>query len=181
MQTTQLQQIIGSEQISIAIEKIVDDILLSKPRAKKLVLVGILSKGFDIAKRMKAIFDEKSDIQVEVYPLDITLFRDDLMQQGSMLQMMDIEPLPNLEGEHVIIVDDIFYEGRTLRAALAALVDCGRVEKVECAVLVDRGHRKLPVCAHFVGFYVETRFQDYLRLRLFEVDGEDQLLLETQG
>ena len=181
MKTTHLQQIIGEQQISIAIEKIVDDILMSKPTYSKLVLLGVLSKGYDLAKRIKNVFYEKTDVELDVYALDVTLYRDDLMKKGSMLHVVDVEPLPNLDAAHVILVDDIFYEGRTIRAALAALVDYGHVEKVECAVLVDRGHRKMPVQAHFVGFYIETRAQDYLRLRLLETDGSDEILLETHA
>ena len=181
MQTRQLQQIIGAEQIAIAIEKMVDDIVVSKPKLKRLVLVGIMSKGYELAQRMKGFFQLKSDMQINVYPLDITFYRDDLMQKGSMLQMMEVEPLPNLEGETVILVDDVLYEGRTMRAALSSLMDYGRLGKLECAVLIDRGHRKMPIQAHFVGFYVETRLQDYIRLRLLERDGVDEILLETQG
>ena len=177
------QQIITEKQVGFAIEKMVEDMIFynrKKPHFfKELLLIGLVSKGDIIAKRIKQLVLDKVNVDVPVYTLDISFFRDDLHLRDDTVNVIYEQGIPNLEHKHVILVDDVIFEGRTLRSGLAALVEYGRAEKIECAALVDRGHRKMPIAANYVGIHIETRHQDYIHTRLIEVDGVEEIILET--
>jgi pyrimidine operon attenuation protein/uracil phosphoribosyltransferase len=144
-----------------------------------VVLVGIHRRGVPLARRIAARIKQVEKVQVPVGSLDINLYRDDFSSVGTAPVLRGTQVEEDIEGKTVVLVDDVLFTGRTIRAALDALVDLGRPARVQLAVLVDRGHRELPIQADYVGLSLNTRRDDHVELRLKEIDGEDALLLET--
>lgn len=144
-----------------------------------LALVGIHRRGAPLARRIAGQIQKVEKVKVPVGTLDINLYRDDFSLAGTSPVLRGTQVEFDIEGRTIILVDDVLFTGRTIRAALDALVDLGRPRKVQLAVLVDRGHRELPIQADYVGISVSTRREDYVELRLKEIDGEDALLLES--
>ncbi len=145
-----------------------------------VVLIGIHRRGVPLARRIADKLSEVEKVQVPVGSLDINLYRDDFSSAGTAPVLRGTQVDFDIEGRTVVLVDDVLFTGRTIRAALDALVDLGRPARVQLAVLVDRGHRELPVQADYVGLSLNTRREDHVELHLTEFDGEDALLLETQ-
>jgi len=143
-----------------------------------LALVGIQRRGVPLAERLAAAIAEHEGVRPLVGSLDITFYRDDLSQvaRSPLLKSSDL-PFA-LESSTLVIVDDVLYTGRTVRAALDALVDLGRPKAVRLAVLVDRGHRELPIRADHVGKNVPTARDEVIKVRLREVDGVDEVVIE---
>lgn len=145
---------------------------------RALALIGIRSRGEKIAQRMSRLLQELAGVQVPVGALDITLYRDDLGRLtpnpvvGATEVPFDVNP------RRIIIVDDVLFTGRTIRAALDAIADLGRPESVGLLVLVDRGHRELPIKANYVGKNVPTSRKELVQVRLSEVDGVDEVVIE---
>ena len=141
-----------------------------------LVLIGIRTRGVPLARRLAALLDDRTGAQVPVGTIDITLYRDDFKaRQGRAVQATHI-PCP-LDARHVVLVDDVLFTGRTIRAAMDALTDFGRPLSIQLAVLVDRGHRELPIQADFVGAALETARDDQVRVQVSEIDGRDAAAL----
>ena len=145
-----------------------------------IVLIGIHRRGVPLARRIAAKLHEVEKVSVPVGSLDINLYRDDFSSAGTAPVLRGTQVDFDIEGHTVVLVDDVLFTGRTIRAALDALVDLGRPARVQLAVLVDRGHRELPIQADYVGLSLNTRREDHVELHLKELDGEDALLLETQ-
>lgn len=145
-----------------------------------VVLVGIHRRGVPLARRVAKILGEVEKVQVPVGSLDINLYRDDFSTVGTAPVLRATQIDFDIEGTTVVLVDDVLFTGRTVRAALDALLDLGRPARVQLAVLVDRGHRELPIQADYVGLSLNTRLEDHVELHLAETDGEDALILETQ-
>jgi len=145
-----------------------------------IVLIGIHRRGVPLARRIAAKLHEVEKAKVPVGSLDINLYRDDFSSAGTAPVLRGTQVDFNIEGHTVVLVDDVLFTGRTIRAALDALVDLGRPARVQLAVLVDRGHRELPIQADYVGLSLNTRREDHVELHLKELDGDDTLLLETQ-
>jgi pyrimidine operon attenuation protein/uracil phosphoribosyltransferase len=145
-----------------------------------LVLVGVQTRGVTIAQRLATLIEDFEGSRPEVGSLDITLHRDDLAARGLLAQQRPTA-LPDIEGRNVVIVDDVLFTGRTVRAALDALNDFGRPRCVRLAVLVDRGHRELPIRADMVGKNVPTALTDEVRVELVEEDGRDAVTLQSQS
>jgi pyrimidine operon attenuation protein/uracil phosphoribosyltransferase len=141
-----------------------------------LVLVGIQRRGVELADRLKRLIDQSEGSSVPTGKLDITLYRDDLQTVGPRPVVGETR-LPNLDGRTVVIVDDVLYTGRTVRAALDALIDFGRPKAVMLAVLIDRGHRELPIHADVIGKTVPTDAHEVIKVKLVETDGEDEVLI----
>jgi pyrimidine operon attenuation protein / uracil phosphoribosyltransferase len=146
-----------------------------------LVLVGIPTRGAPLARRLAARIATFSGTTVDVGTVDITLYRDDLRLRG--VRALEPTELPDagIDGRLVVLVDDVLYSGRSVRAALDALRDLGRPRVVQLAVLVDRGHRELPIKADFVGKNVPTSRSQQVRVHLTEIDGADEVLLAEGG
>ena len=146
-----------------------------------VVLVGIPTRGAPLARRLAARVAAFSGSPVDVGTVDITLYRDDLRLRG--VRALEPTELPDagIDGRLVVLVDDVLYSGRSVRAALDALRDLGRPRAVQLAVLVDRGHRELPIRADYVGKNVPTSQDQQVRVRLVEVDGVDEVLLTEGG
>jgi pyrimidine operon attenuation protein / uracil phosphoribosyltransferase len=145
-----------------------------------LVLVGIPTRGAPLARRLAARVEAFSGTPVDVGTVDITLYRDDLRMRGVRALEPTTLPAAGIESRLVVLVDDVLYSGRSVRAALDALRDLGRPKAVRLAVLVDRGHRELPIRADYVGKNVPTSLTQQVKVHLAEVDGADEVLL-TEG
>jgi pyrimidine operon attenuation protein/uracil phosphoribosyltransferase len=143
-----------------------------------LVLVGIPTRGAPLARRVAGRVEAFSGTPIDVGTVDITLYRDDLRLRGVRALESTVLPDAGIDGRLVVLVDDVLYSGRSVRAALDALRDLGRPRAVQLAVLVDRGHRELPIRADYVGKNVPTSQDQQVRVRLTEIDGEDAVLLE---
>ena len=149
-----------------------------------LALVGIHTRGVPIADRLRALVLERSGVLVETGAVDITFHRDDVLARGGG---PPLHPQPvvrgtaldfPLEGKTVVLVDDVLFTGRTIRAAIDALLEYGRPARVQLAVLVDRGHRELPIRPDYVGKNVPTSLAERVRVELGEIDGQDRVLLD---
>src|SRR5207249_10166960 len=146
-----------------------------------LTLVGIQRRGVPLAGRIAQAIAEHEGVQVPVGALDITFYRDDLslVAQQPLVKGTDL-PF-DLNESTIVLVDDVLYTGRTIRAAMDALVDFGRPRAIQLAVLVDRGHRELPIRADYVGKNVPTSLEEDVRVRVKELDGEDSVVLARKG
>ncbi len=161
-------------EIERSLTRIAHQILEKNKGAQNIALVGIVTRGDVLAKRLRDKIEEIEGIKVPVGKLDITFYRDDFTQfLAPEIYSTDI-PF-SIDGKDVILVDDILYTGRTIRAALDALIDIGRPSRVELAVLVDRGHRELPIRPDFVGKNVPSASNENVRLFLSEVDGKTEV------
>jgi pyrimidine operon attenuation protein / uracil phosphoribosyltransferase len=145
-----------------------------------LVLVGIPTRGAPLARRLAARVEAFSGTPIDVGTVDITLYRDDLRLRGVRALESTVLPDAGIDGRLVVLVDDVLYSGRSVRAALDALRDLGRPRAVQLAVLVDRGHRELPIRADFVGKNVPTSRSQQVKVHLAETDGVDEVLV-TEG
>ena len=142
-----------------------------------LVLVGIPTRGAPLARRLAAHVEAFSGTPVDVGTVDITLYRDDLRLRGVRALEPTVLPDAGIDGRLVVLVDDVLYSGRSVRAALDALTELGRPRAVQLAVLVDRGHRELPIRADYVGKNLPTSREESVRVQLQETDGADAVLL----
>jgi pyrimidine operon attenuation protein/uracil phosphoribosyltransferase len=158
-----------------AIRRLAHEIIERAPDLQRLALVGVRTRGVPLARRLQALIADAEDVSPPVGELDITLYRDDVFDG---LALPEVRPtlLPfEVQGRALVLVDDVLFTGRTTRAALDAVMDWGRPEHVRLAVLVDRGHRELPLHADFVGLTLETARDESVRVRLVETDGEDRV------
>ena len=140
-----------------------------------LVLLGIPTRGVPLAERVSESLLKIEGRRVAVGALDVTMFRDDLRQKPVRALMPTVIPPGGIDDAHVVMVDDVLFSGRTIRAALDALVEFGRPKTVALAVLIDRGHRELPIKADFVGKNIPTHMSDEVRVCLTEIDGRDEI------
>lgn len=159
------------------ITRLAHEILEKNKGASNLVIVGIRTRGEPLAKRIAERIEAAEGVTLNIGFLDITLYRDDLLGKLEQPQMKGTDILFDINGKDVILIDDVLYTGRTIRAALDGLTDIGRPRTIQLAVLVDRGHRQLPIKADFVGKNVPTSAEESIRVHLKEVDGEDEVLL----
>ena len=172
------RQIMNREDVRRALTRVAHEILEHNRGAEELVIVGIHTRGVHIARRIAANLAEFEDIEVPVATLDVSLYRDDnrvRSQSQTKLQPTDI-PM-GIQGMRVVLVDDVLYTGRTIRAAMDALVDFGRPQQIQLAILLDRGHRELPIRADYVGQNLPTAFNERVKVRLMETDGADEVAL----
>jgi pyrimidine operon attenuation protein/uracil phosphoribosyltransferase len=158
--------------ITRALTRIAHEILESD-RDSELVILGIPTRGVLLAQRIGAILDELAPGTAEVGALDVTMYRDDLAKQPTRTPSPTSVPDGGIDGKTVVLVDDVLYSGRTIRAALDALNDLGRPRAVRLAVLIDRGHRELPIRADFVGKNLPTSQSQRIYVKLIKTDGQD--------
>ena len=163
--------------IARALTRIAHEVVERTKGADDVVLLGIPRRGVPLAARLAARIGEIDGVEVPAGALDITMYRDDLrLRPARALEPTDI-PTGGVDGRLVVLVDDVLFSGRTVRAALTALDDIGRPRAVQLAVLVDRGHRRLPVRADYVGKNVPTSLREQVRVHIAEVDGDDAVRL----
>jgi pyrimidine operon attenuation protein/uracil phosphoribosyltransferase len=159
--------------VTRALTRISHEILESNRGGSDLVLLGIPTRGVLLAQRIGAILDELAPGTAEVGALDVTMYRDDLAKQPTRTPSPTSVPDGGIDGKTVVLVDDVLYSGRTIRSALDALNDLGRPRAVRLAVLIDRGHRELPIRADFVGKNLPTSQSQRIYVKLIKTDGQD--------
>lgn len=170
--------VLDARDVSRALTRISHEILERNRGSHDLVLLGIPTRGVHLAQRIAAKISEVEGIDIPVGSLDVTMYRDDLrMRPARALLPTDI-PSGGIDDKTVVLVDDVLYSGRTIRAALDAMNDIGRPRAVRLAVLVDRGHRDLPIRADFVGKNLPTSTSESVAVRLAEYDGEDSVTIK---
>jgi pyrimidine operon attenuation protein/uracil phosphoribosyltransferase len=157
--------------------RIAHEILERNQGLADLVLVGLRSRGDHIARRLAASLREIEGTAVPVGAMDVTLYRDDLAHASHWPQVQRTEIPFSIEGRTVVLVDDVLFTGRSVRAALDSLMDFGRPRSIQLAVLIDRGHRELPIRADYVGKNVPTARREDVRVLLRETDGEDRVVI----
>ena len=172
-------KIMDEEAIEKAVMRISHEILEKSRNTKNLAIVGIRNRGEYLAYRIVNNIKEISKEEVSIGILDITLYRDDLTEVAEQPQVHETKIDFDISDKNIILVDDVLYTGRTIRCALDALIDFGRPFRIQLAVLVDRGHRELPIRADYVGKNVPTSRSEDVRVRLKEVDGADEVVIET--
>ena len=169
--------VLDSRDITRALTRIAHEILERNKGADDLVLLGIPSRGVPLAHRVADKMTSVEAAQVPVGSLDVTMYRDDLRMRPARTLLPTEIPPGGIDGRTVVLVDDVLFSGRTIRAALDALNDIGRPRAVRLAVLVDRGHRELPIRADFVGKNLPTSLVENVAVRLAEVDGVDAVMI----
>lgn len=171
--------VLGADEIRRAVTRIGHEILERTDGAAEVVLLGIPTRGVPFAHRLAARLEQTEGTHIPVGSLDVTLYRDDLrLRPARTLGRTDI-PGDGIDGKIVVLVDDVLYSGRTVRAALDALNDLGRPRAVQLAVLVDRGHRELPIRPDYVGKNIPTAKREAVRVLLTETDGEDSVTIQA--
>jgi pyrimidine operon attenuation protein/uracil phosphoribosyltransferase len=167
--------VLDAGEIRRALTRIAHEVLERNKGADDLVLVGIPTRGVPLARRLARRLEEIEDRTVPVGELDVTMYRDDLRSQPVRTPAATTVPDGGIDDKVAVLVDDVLFSGRTIRAALDALNDLGRPRAVRLAVLVDRGHRELPIRADHVGKNLPTSLAERVRVRLTEVDGVDEV------
>lgn len=169
-----MERTLTAEDITAGVERLATAIR-EKHAGQPIALVGIRSRGDEVAERVLTLLSEEDDWELSFGVLDISLYRDDYehLHENPLLQGTDIGF--EVEGAHIILVDDVLFTGRTIRAALDALSDYGRAAKIELAVLIDRGHREMPVQPDYIGIRLDTRRLDHVLVSLEGTDGKDEV------
>ncbi len=170
--------ILDEKKMKRAITRLTHEILEHNTDPKSLAIIGIVTRGAHLAKRIAALIKELEGIEVPVGLMDISLYRDDVHSKLDQPIVQATEILFELGDRNVILVDDVLYTGRTIRAALSQIVDFGRPRTVQLAELVDRGHRELPIKADFVGVNIPTARDDRVVVEVMEKDGRDLVYVE---
>jgi pyrimidine operon attenuation protein/uracil phosphoribosyltransferase len=172
------RQIMTADEIRRATIRLSHEIVEKQAGTDGLVLIGIQRRGVPLARRIAESIAEHEGVEIPVGALDITFYRDDLSMVAQQPVVKGTELPTGIEGKTIVLVDDVLYTGRTIRAAMDALVDFGRPQAIRLAVLVDRGHRELPIRADHVGKNVPTSREEIVRVRLEEIDAEDGVEIE---
>ncbi len=171
------KELIDSAAMGRAITRIAHEILEKNKGTEDLVLIGIRTRGVPLAERLAARIEEIEGIEVKTGILDITLYRDDLSTVAQQPIVHRTEIPFDITGKKVVLVDDVLYTGRTVRAALDALIDLGRPLQIQLAIMIDRGHRELPIRADFVGKNLPTSKTEVVDVNFKEIDEQDAVLL----
>ncbi len=172
--------VMSSDEIRRAIVRIAHEIVEQNAGARDLILVGMRTRGVPLAERLAKAIEEFEGERLGVGALDITLYRDDLAERGTKIEVKPSQMPEDVVGKRIVLVDDVLYTGRSIRAALDALIDYGRPERIQLAVLVDRGHRELPIRADFVGKNIPTSIDHDVLVQLVESDDVDQVIVQDR-
>jgi pyrimidine operon attenuation protein/uracil phosphoribosyltransferase len=169
--------VMDADRVARALARIAHEILERNRGVEELALVGIRTRGVPLARRLAAIIRDISGHDIATGALDITLYRDDLMRHAVGAQpIVRSTDIPfSIDDRRILLVDDVLYTGRTIRAALDALIEFGRPRAIQLVVLVDRGHRELPIKADYVGKNLPTSATESVQVRLLEIDGRDEV------
>ena len=189
MSGVSVKKVISADQLGRTIVRIAHEILEKNQEHEQLALVGIHTRGAHLAHRLSRLMEEFAGQEIPVGELDISLYRDDVAARGSLtVRPKLLQPelkgtnLPfNIDDKTIVLIDDVLFTGRTIRAAIDALFDYGRPARIQLAVLVDRGHRELPIRPEYVGKNLPTSQDERINVLLEEVDGVDEIVLEEVG
>jgi pyrimidine operon attenuation protein/uracil phosphoribosyltransferase len=179
--------LLDAEQVARTLSRIAHEIIERNDELESVALVGIHTRGVPLAQRLRRLVEERSGVELELGQLDITFHRDDVhVRSGSAPRrpqplVRDTKLDFELEGRTVILVDDVLYTGRTIRAAIDALIEYGRPDRVQLAVLADRGHRELPIRPDYVGKNLPTARGDRIQVEVNEIDEIDRVVLILEG
>jgi pyrimidine operon attenuation protein/uracil phosphoribosyltransferase len=175
--------VMDADRMQRSLTRIAHEIVERNRDIEEVAIVGIRERGVPLARRLAKRLHEITGREVPTGALDITLYRDDLMRHavGPQPLVRSTDILFDIDDRLILLVDDVLYTGRTVRAALDALIDFGRPKAIQLAVLIDRGHRELPIKADYVGKNVPTSRRESVQVRLEEVDGHDDVLIQTEG
>jgi pyrimidine operon attenuation protein / uracil phosphoribosyltransferase len=173
--------VMDADRMQRSLTRIAHEIVERNGAIEQVAIVGIRERGVPLARRLARRLHEITGHEVPTGALDITLYRDDLMRHavGPQPLVRSTDILFDIDDRLILLVDDVLYTGRTIRAALDALIDFGRPKAIQLAVLIDRGHRELPIKADYVGKNVPTSRRESVQVRLEEVDGHDDVLIQT--
>ncbi len=166
---------LGPDEIARTVRRLGHEIVENNRGTANLVLIGLLSRGYPLARRLAAAIREFEGVEVPVGSLDIGLYRDDVTRRSAPPPIRPSDIPVSIDGQTVVLVDDVLFTGRSIRAALDALLDFGRPARVRLAVLIDRGHREVPIRPDFVGKNIPTALVQDVRVSLAETDGEDSV------
>ena len=168
----------GSE-LEHILKKMAEDILNAHARSDSLALIGIHTRGVYLARRLQSFIKQAGNVDIPCGDVDINLYRDDWTRSSMNPVVRKTDIAFDVDGRQIILVDDVLYTGRTIRAAMDALMDFGRPARIELAVLVDRGHRELPIQANYTGTHISTDIREAVNVLLTECDGEDRVDVAT--
>ena len=175
--------LLDAEALERTLHRIAHEIIERNPELEDVALVGIHTRGVPLAQRLRRLIDDFAGVEIALGTVDITFYRDDVQVRGGEAPL-HAQPVVRatqldfpLEGRTVVLVDDVLYTGRTIRAAIEALFDYGRPDRIQLAVLVDRGHRELPIRPDYVGKNLPTSRDERIQVQLVEVDEVDRILL----
>jgi len=175
-----LRILLDESAVNRALTRIAHEILEKNKGTEELTLIGIKTRGIYLADRLQKKIQQIEGIEVPIGELDITLYRDDLSEKGEQPLVQGSKIDFPIERKKVVLVDDVLYTGRTVRAALDALIDIGRPEIIQLAVLIDRGHRELPIRPDYVGKNIPTSKQEMISVQLREVDRAEQVVIQQK-
>ena len=178
MAETKIKILLDKQDINRTLTRIAHEIWERNRGMENLVLIGIRRRGVPIAQRLSQKLKEIAGIEIPVGALDINLYRDDLSEIDAQPVLKKTEITFSIKGARVILCDDVLYTGRTLRAAMDAVIDLGRPMSIQLAVLVDRGHRELPIQANYVGKNIPTTTDEFIEVFLEEDDAMDQVMVK---
>lgn len=173
----QAKEVVDQVTMKRALTRINYEIIERNQTIQDVVLIGIKTRGIYIASRVADRLKQLEGIEVPVGELDITLYRDDKKETPAEAELHSSDIPVSLEGKEVILIDDVLYTGRTIRAAMDAVMDYGRPRKISLAVLVDRGHRELPIRADYVGKNIPTAKTEEILVEMQELDGKDRIMI----
>jgi len=176
-----MREIMSSEAINEAMNRMADEILIRNKDHKSLTIVGIFTRGVSIAKKLKGILEQKTGIKdIPFGTIDITLYRDDVSeiyeQPKAKGAVIDFE----VTNKNIILVDDVLYTGRTVRAALDEIIDFGRPATIQLLTMVDRGGHEFPITADYCGYYEELVNPEYVKVKVADIDGVDLAIVESR-
>jgi len=174
-------KIMDQKKISRVITRLATEVVERNRDVENLILMGIRTRGAFIAKRIGEAIKKIEKIELPLGILDITLYRDDIPQRGIQPEVKATEiPFP-VDEKDLILIDDVLFTGRTIRAAMDSIVDLGRPKTIQLLVLIDRGHRELPIQADYIGKVLPTSRRERVRVKIKEVDGADEVLITEEG
>ena len=174
-----IRQVMTADDIRRALTRVAHEIVEKNGGAEGLALVGILRRGAPLADRLAELLKRIEGVDVPVGKIDIALYRDDYHHRQPVVGRTEIDF--DIEGRKVVLVDEVIFTGRTVRSAITALIEFGRPANIQLAVLIDRGHRELPIRPDYVGKNIPTSRTEHVVARLMEIDGEDGVYIERDG